>query len=662
MSYSGILGNNPPKNHPNPNVAIIYGRVSTTPQAYDGTSMHSQFEYGVGFAANNGLIIPDEGFISDEGVSGKRYWTRPGIQRALELIEQKRGRWLICEAVDRSARRAKIGIKIAERVWDAGGILVCNGMIMRGDEPNLKLVAQFFFGLAEWDYETTIGKLNKGRRTQALGHNPSHPYIQAMQRGTPAYGLYIPTALDVAKELFPPLLEGRHVIIKGDEKQARALNLIHEMYEMHDAGVSLSYISNWLFLKGIRTPRGKAKWSTKTLDYLFRNEVYSGAGVIFKTTGLFDERRELELGIDANYRVQTPQEERVTLLPVIVYDPISKTWEDALPIVELDLWEAVRLHRDEENKKHKHLGRLKFYLSHFGICPVCGNGWAGAEIKSEYGVNKYLRCSGCSVEGRKQKICPSRAFRYIRWERAEKVFLAGLERIVTHPQAVEEVIDATERRIYSNDSYSLRRDQLLHEQKETRKRLDVTTELQIDAKLGDLDTTPYDKKIVALNADLKRINRELEDVLKYTKDKPRESSRTRSQKLASVLKDIVVALRAEEISPDRKALALKGIIDFVTVNQDGRMVIRFKNLSHIPDLGVEIIGDNVYEADKRRRPIEEKESATTAERRNARKREKRAAEKAAKNAIEGNSQTNEVQEEVNGTFQARVVVSGENMT
>src|SRR5580704_4875766 len=97
---------------------VIYARVSSEEQI-EGTSIDGQLEYGHQFAKAKGWTVVAE--CEDPGVSGTRYHTRPGIIKAIKLIEQKKADAIIATKIDRIGRSVKVISDIIERVRACGG-------------------------------------------------------------------------------------------------------------------------------------------------------------------------------------------------------------------------------------------------------------------------------------------------------------------------------------------------------------------------------------------------------------------------------------------------------------------------------------------------------------------------------------------------------------
>src|SRR5579859_118783 len=86
--------------------AVIYTRVSTGRQAEEGTSLEVQEAACLRKATELGAEVVD--VIPDEGVSGALYISRPGIQKALRMLEVGEANLLLMMKLDRSGRDADV--------------------------------------------------------------------------------------------------------------------------------------------------------------------------------------------------------------------------------------------------------------------------------------------------------------------------------------------------------------------------------------------------------------------------------------------------------------------------------------------------------------------------------------------------------------------------
>ncbi len=146
--------------------AVIYIRVSTEEQAKHGTSPETQREAGCRLAEREGLPIIE--ICADEGVSGKRYTSRPGIQRALHLLETGQASVLIATKIDRIGRSASVILDIARRVRQAGANLI-NSDHRIDETPMGQFTLTMFAAMAELEHGSIAERLIGGHHRRAEG-------------------------------------------------------------------------------------------------------------------------------------------------------------------------------------------------------------------------------------------------------------------------------------------------------------------------------------------------------------------------------------------------------------------------------------------------------------------------------------------------------------
>ena len=173
--------------------AVLYARVSSDEQAEHGTSPDVQRDTCLLMAAQMGLPVVE--MCPDLGVSGVRYSSRPGIQRALALIEAGEADTLIATKVDRIGRSAAVILDIASRVRKAGGQLVTSDARF-DDSPMGQFTLTMFAGMAE------LERNNIRERTKSGAVRRAQDGVQP-QRSRSPFGLHVVTKLDKERGLHP---------------------------------------------------------------------------------------------------------------------------------------------------------------------------------------------------------------------------------------------------------------------------------------------------------------------------------------------------------------------------------------------------------------------------------------------------------------------------
>lgn len=104
-----------------PSRAVLYARVSTQSQVAEGTSLTSQRERLRAEAERRGITVVDE--ISDDGVSGSLH-SRPGLDRALELVDSGQVDCFFATKVDRVSRSLGGFVALLAQLDGAGVALI----------------------------------------------------------------------------------------------------------------------------------------------------------------------------------------------------------------------------------------------------------------------------------------------------------------------------------------------------------------------------------------------------------------------------------------------------------------------------------------------------------------------------------------------------------
>src|SRR5579872_2857803 len=188
--------------------AVIVPRVSSLRQAEEGTSLEAQELACLHKSADIGAQVV--GVYRDEGVSGARYLTRPGIQAALSDIEAGRANTLVTYKLDRAGRDVEILRDIKRRVERAGGSLVfADGTTFKKNATGDLLYTQLA-AFAEYERASIRERTMSGRRRRAQqGIQP--------QRARHAFGYHIVTEKDVLSGEYSASQIGRYLI---DEERA----------------------------------------------------------------------------------------------------------------------------------------------------------------------------------------------------------------------------------------------------------------------------------------------------------------------------------------------------------------------------------------------------------------------------------------------------------
>ena len=256
--------------------AIIYTRVSTGKQAEEGTSLENQEVVCLRKAQSEGVSVVD--VISDEGVSGDLYLSRPGIQKALTAIEAGDADLLITMKLDRSGRNVDALRLIRRRVTDAGGKLIFADGMNFEDNAIGNLMFTQIAGYAEYEKELIRKRTMSGRRQRAEeGQQPS--------RSRSPYGYHVVTKRDVIAGTYPVNLLGSYQVVQNEAE------IVRDIFGKYMEGASLESICRDLQQRGVPTPREGNYWRRCAIQRLLLNPVYKGTPAFGKYQAKTDEAR-----------------------------------------------------------------------------------------------------------------------------------------------------------------------------------------------------------------------------------------------------------------------------------------------------------------------------------------------------------------------------------
>lgn len=231
--------------------AIVYLRVSTDEQAASGLGIAAQLHACSVWATREGVEVI--GPFEDEGVSGSTSLEhRPALLDA--ITELQPGDVLVVAKRDRLGRDPIVVAMIESTVGRKAGCRVVSaaGEGTDSDDPSSVLMRRMIDAFAEYERLLIIARTRaalaaKRRRGERTGQVP--------------YG-------------FDVIDDGRRSK-KGNLPAALAVNtdeanVISEIKELSDAGLSLREIARHLDAKGIKPKSGKSRWSHTSIRLLIK--------------------------------------------------------------------------------------------------------------------------------------------------------------------------------------------------------------------------------------------------------------------------------------------------------------------------------------------------------------------------------------------------------
>jgi site-specific DNA recombinase len=140
--------------------AVLYLRVSTASQVEHGTSLDEQRRDLLAYAERHRLEVVE--VIEDAGESAANL-ERPGMVRALELIESGEADLFVATKIDRVARNLRDLLNIAHELRERDASIVLADDTLDTTTAQGRLYAQMMGAFAEWERELIASRLQAGR-------------------------------------------------------------------------------------------------------------------------------------------------------------------------------------------------------------------------------------------------------------------------------------------------------------------------------------------------------------------------------------------------------------------------------------------------------------------------------------------------------------------
>jgi hypothetical protein len=188
--------------------------------------------------------------------------------------------------------------------------------------------------------------------------------------GPPTYGY----------RLEPDPLRGKVHVPDGHKAE-----VVRFIFRRYDEGATLGQIARELFERGVRSPRGGARWSRNVLWELLQKRKYVGDGV----WGVKPMGKRHRHGGNGKLTEKQRGAKRMERLPPSEW--IIKP-DDHEPIIDRELFERVqaRLHGNQD-RKTPHTGGGAFVLTRLLVCGHCGSFLLGATNRKS---QRFYSCGG----------------------------------------------------------------------------------------------------------------------------------------------------------------------------------------------------------------------------------------------------------------------------
>ena len=513
--------------------AVLYIRVSTGQQAEQGTSLDVQEEACVRKAKEIGAQIVD--IISDEGVSGGLYLSRPGIQKALALLEAREADTLITLKLDRSGRDADVLSLIRKRIHNAGAELVFVDGASFEDNAAGNLMFLMSAGFAQFEKEVIRERTMSGRRKRAeQGQQPT--------RSRHPFGYRIVCKEDVLRGDYALEQLGTYQIAAEQAQWAK------QMFLWYAAGASLRQVCRYLQEQGVQTPQNGAVWLPGTIKIVLSNPVYKGTPQWGKKQRRTDEGR-LQRGMTRpDYVVSVPEEKRLHL--------------SAPPLVDAATWDTCQERLSGNQSTLGGNPERRFLLSGLLRCPKCGRSMSGEH-------NKGRRYYNCTASRTMRAISGYQCMKaMLRADAVEDVVMRDIKALAHQPEQFASALQAyvqmrAEANALPDDGERLRR-----ELAELAKQEDAAAAAQIAAITKGRNADVYERLLSDIDSRRKEVQAQLAQV-KVPAALPVVNARTEAEKIAEVFRRMEAVLADADVSTATKHLILSKVIRTIKPEGEG---------------------------------------------------------------------------------------------
>lgn len=224
--------------------AIGYIRVSTLDQASEGYSLEQQRQRLLAEAKQRGWTIE---VVADEGESGGRL-ERPGLHRALRMLEQGEAQVLVVAKLDRLSRSLSDFASLTTRARQQGWAVVALDLGVDMTTPAGQLMANVMASFAEYERHLIRERTHAGREQKAREG-------VGWVTGRPPYGYRCDSGTLVPQQ-----------------EHAEVVRLI---FAWAAQGYADKLIADELATRGHLSPGGEV-WEAQAVRRIRRRSVYSG--------------------------------------------------------------------------------------------------------------------------------------------------------------------------------------------------------------------------------------------------------------------------------------------------------------------------------------------------------------------------------------------------
>ena len=319
--------------------AILYARVSKDDRKNSTSGIEGQLEMCRAYAKERGYEVVGEYYEEPNCYTPGQEWL-PALEKIMELAESRTFDVLVVREIDRLARNRFKQMSI-ENHLESLGMRIEYAKGQYEDTPEGNLLKGLMGEFAEYEANKINERMERGR-------------IQATKLGKIIGG---------GTPLGYTLIDGHYVI---NEQEAEIVRHVFDLYTIHRK--SQSAIVNYLNEHGM-LKRGK-KWTISALQYVLKNETYTGVRHYRKTKVIRDKRTG---------------KKTVTIRPKHEWLSVKVP-----PIISMSQFAAVQAQLDRNKRLLGKNRRFQYLLGGMQKCAHCGSGVTGSTtIRDAYRWSYY---------------------------------------------------------------------------------------------------------------------------------------------------------------------------------------------------------------------------------------------------------------------------------
>ena len=341
-----------------------YCRVST-----DSDEQELSFETQCEFYRKLIDETPDYTFVdiyADEGITGTSILHREGFKRMMEDARLGKMDMIITKSVTRFARNTVDSIDSLRKLKEYGVDVYFEMENLHSLEANEMLM--------------TILSSVAQQSSEEKSHSVKWGYQRQFENGK----VY-------ASNLFG--YKSNRGTLEIIEEEART---VRKVFEMYLSGMSEQQIADDLTAKGIKTKRGKTKWTAGVINRMLQNEKYTGDAIMKKTYNIdfLHKKRLKNNGNKTMYYIENSH-------PAIISKEIFK--EAQIERARRTVNSITTENLDKHDSKSRYSGKNP--LSNRIICSDCGSFFRRAVWRKRNGEKEPVwRCSNKLKNGK--GACP----------------------------------------------------------------------------------------------------------------------------------------------------------------------------------------------------------------------------------------------------------------